>query len=298
MKSAPFDYHAPTTVDEVIALLVELGDGAKVLAGGQSLVPILALRLTAFDHLVDLGRVSSLRGIERRGDMLWIGAGTTQAEIETSSIVADTVPLLSLATPLIGHLQIRNRGTIGGSIAHADPASEYAAVAVALDATVETQSPKGMRAISANEFFKGTWTTALGDDEIVTGIRFPKWDGRCGFAVEEFARRHGDFALAGAVIAMQLDEQLTIQRCNIGLLGLGATPLRAAAAEGSVAGVTVSDVEVAALATLATVNLTSVPSDVHGSSSYRVRVGAEMVARAWTRAVAGALAGSTNGGRV
>ena len=134
MKPAPFDYHAPGTVEEAVALLAELGDSAKVIAGGQSLVPMLALRLAMFDHLVDLRRVDGLRSIERRNGSLFIGAGTTQATIERSTEVADAVPLLARVTPLIGHFQIRNRGTIGGSLAHADPAAEYPAVALALDA--------------------------------------------------------------------------------------------------------------------------------------------------------------------
>ena len=135
MKPAPFEYHAPDSAKEAVDLLAELGDGAKLIAGGQSLVPVLAMRLAVFDHLIDIRRITALRGIEERGDSVWIGAATTEAEIGRSALIARRLPLLSRATPLIGHFQIRNRGTIGGSLAHADAAAEYPAVALALDAT-------------------------------------------------------------------------------------------------------------------------------------------------------------------
>ena len=284
MKPAPFAYHSPSTVEEAVCLLGELGEGAKVLAGGQSLVPMLALRLAVFDHLVDLGRVDELRGIERRNGDLWIGAGTTQTTIESSAAIAEAVPLLSRATPLIGHFQIRNRGTIGGSVAHADPAAEYPAVALALDAELEAVSPRGRRTIPAAGFFSGLWTTELAEDEILTGVRFPVWEGRCGHAVEELARRHGDFAIAGAVVSVQLDGD-RVQRSAIGLLGLGSTPERASAAEASVTGSTLGDVIAAEVGEAAMSTLESIPSDLHGSDTYRRRVGAVMVARAWTRAI-------------
>ena len=198
MKPAPFEYHAPDTAADAAKLLAELGDGAKVLAGGQSLIPMLALRLAVFEHLVDIGRIAELKGIERRDGALWIGAGTTQATVEASAEVASAVPLLARATPLIGHFQIRSRGTLGGSIAHADPAAEYPAVALALDASMEVVSPKGRRTIAARDFFDGLWSTSMEPDELLVGVSFPIWSGRSGFAVEEFARRHGDFAIAGA----------------------------------------------------------------------------------------------------
>ena len=291
MKPAPFEYHAPTTVDEAVALLGQFGEDGKAIAGGQSLVPMLALRLAVFDHLVDLGRVQELSGIERRNGTLWIGAGTTQATIESSAEVAAAVPLLSRATPLIGHFQIRNRGTIGGSLAHADAAAEYPAVALTLDAQLDAQSPRGLRSIPARDFFMGTWTTDLADDEILTGVTFSVWDGRCGFAIEEFARRHGDFALAGAAVAVELDDDARVHRCGIGLLGLGTRPERAAAAEAAVTGATVGDVDAVEVGRAAVSTLTSVPADLHGSAAYRTRVGAVMVTRAWRRAVQEACGG-------
>src|SRR5262245_28477715 len=143
MKPSPFDYHAPTTVDEAVTLLAELDDGAKVLAGGQSLVPMMSLRLAHFDHLVDIGRIPELRGIRHDGDTVAIGAATIDAAVERDEELARRVPLLTRATPFIGHFQIRNRGTVGGSIAHADPAAEYPAVALALDAQMEIASARG-----------------------------------------------------------------------------------------------------------------------------------------------------------
>ena len=289
MKPASFEYHRPDTAAEAVTLLAELGDDAKVLAGGQSLVPMLALRLTVFEHLVDISRIAELEGIERRGDSLWIGAGTTEAAVERSALVAETVPLLARSTPLIGHFQIRNRGTVGGSIAHADPAAEYPAVVLALDAELEALGPNGSRTIPGAEFFTGLWDSALEPDELLTGVSFPIWSGRTGFAIEEFARRHGDFALAGAVVAVQVDSDDKVSRCGIGLIGMGSTPERPAAAEAAVVGRPAADIDPKEIGRLAVDSLDSIPSDLHGSDAYRSRVGAAMVARASTAAITEAL---------
>jgi carbon-monoxide dehydrogenase medium subunit len=285
VKPAPFDYHAPATVAAAVDLLADLGDGAKVLAGGQSLVPMLAMRLAVFEHLVDVGRIDELKRVEPRDGSLFVGAGTTQASVEASATVAGAVPLLARATPLIGHFQIRNRGTVGGSIAHADPAAEYPAVALALDATMEVASRTGHRTIASRQFFDGLWTTTMEPDELLTGISFPVWEGRCGFAIEEFARRHGDFAVAGAAVGIQLGDDDRIRRCGVGLIGLGPTPCRADAAESAVADRPVTDVAAGDMGRLAMTGLDSVSSDLHGSAAYRTRVGAAMVERAWTKAV-------------
>jgi carbon-monoxide dehydrogenase medium subunit len=284
LKCPPFEYHAPDTTSDAVGLLADLGDGAKVLAGGQSLIPILALRLAVFDHLVDIGRIAELKGIERRDGALWVGAGTSDAAVEASAEVASAVPLLSRATPLIGHFQIRSRGTLGGSIAHADPAAEYPAVALALDASMEVASPRGQRTVAAADFFEGLWTTSMQSDELLVGVSFPIWSGRSGFAIEEFARRHGDFAIAGAVVAVELDGSDRIRRCAIGLIGLGSAPQRATAAESELAGRPVAEVDPDEVGRLAMARLEAVPSDLHGSADYRKRVGAVMVARAWTTA--------------
>jgi len=305
VKPSSFSYHAPASAKEAVELLAELGDGAKVIAGGQSLIPMLALRLAAFEHLIDIRDVPGVRGISGRdgsvsGEAVWIGAGTTQAAIGRSALVAAKIPLLARATPLIGHFQIRNRGTIGGSLAHAEAAAEYPAVALTLDAVIETVSPRGQRAIPANGFFTGLWTTALEPDELLTGVVFGVPGGRAGFAIEEFSRRPGDFAVAGAAIAIELagrngpdPRDAPVSRCGIGLFGLGPTPLRASAAEAAVTGTPAGDVSTDARAReigqAAVADLESVPSDLHGPAAYRKRVGAALVATAWLRAISEAL---------
>jgi aerobic carbon-monoxide dehydrogenase medium subunit len=320
VKPAPFEYHAPATAADAVALLAELGDGAKVIAGGQSLVPVLAMRLAVFDHLIDIRKIAELRAIQEHDDCVWIGAGTTEAEVGGSGLIARRVPLLSRATPLIGHFQIRNRGTIGGSLAHADAAAEYPAVALTLNARLEALSPRGQRTIAAAEFFTGIWETALRPDELLTGISFPAigagapgkvagsdrartggYGGsspreRAGFAIEEFARRSGDFAIAGAAVAADLDDSARISRLAIGLFGLGPTPLRAAAAEAAAAGVAAADADAGAgeIGQAAVADLDSAPSDLHGSGDYRKKVGAAMVAKAVRRAVTEALAATAS----
>ena len=282
MKPSKFQYHAPTTVDDAVGLLSEHADEAKVLAGGQSLVPMMSLRLATFGHVVDLNRVEGLDAIGRTNGHVRVGALVRQSTAEHDTTVATSAPLVARALPHVGHFQIRNRGTIGGSIAHADPASELPAVALALDATVEVAGPGGTREIAAADFFEGTWQTTLDDDEILTAVRFPVWDGASGFAVEEVARRHGDFALCGAVCAVTLDGA-TVTRAAIGLFGVGPTPVRATAAEQAL------------VAGGATTDLTAIgreaadpldPSgDNHASGAYRKQVTAVVVRRALTRAI-------------
>jgi carbon-monoxide dehydrogenase medium subunit len=289
VKAAPFEYHRPDTVADAVELLGRYGEDAKLLAGGQSLVPMLAMRLTHFEHLVDISRVDELRNIELCDDEVRIGATTPHALVGMDDEVAESVPLLTLSTPHIGHFQIRNRGTLGGAIAHADPAAEYAAVALALDARIEAASPRGRRQVPAAEFFTGLWETALAADEILTSVAFPVWSGRCGYAVKEFARRHGDFAIAGATVAVELDADDRVTRCGIGLLGLGSTPERGTPAEEAITGRPATDVTADEIGRLAMSGLTDVPSDLQGSAAYRTRVGAAMVARAWTEAITEAL---------
>lgn len=289
MKPAPFAYHRPDSAAEAAQLLADLGDEAKLLGGGQSLVPMLALRLAFFEHLIDISRLDELKGIEHDGDTLRIGGGTTHATVGADERVAAAVPLLARVTPHIGHFQIRSRGTIGGSIAHADPAAEYPAVALALDAEIEALSPSGRRRIPAAEFFAGVWETALTPDEVLVGVRFPVWSGRCGFGVEEFARRHGDFAIAGAVAAVELDGEDRVRRCAIGLLGLSATPRRASAAESAVTGRAVAELAPEDVGDLAMAGLDDIPADLQGSADYRRRIGAAMAAQAWQAAMKEAL---------
>jgi aerobic carbon-monoxide dehydrogenase medium subunit len=289
VKPATFDYHRPDTIEEAVGLLAELGEDAKILAGGQSLVPMLSMRLAYFDHLIDISRLRELQGIERRtspqGQELWIGAGTVEATVGADAQVHQAVPLLTRVTPFIGHFQIRNRGTLGGSIAHADAAGEYPAAALTLGATMEVLSTRGRREIAASDYFAGVWETTMEADEVLTGVRFPVWDGRSGFAMHEFSRRHGDFAIAGALVAVQLDGDDRVSHCAIGLLGLGSTPLRAKAAEEAVLGRSVGELAAEEIGRAAMTGLDEIPADLQGSASYRTKVGAAMAARAWTQAI-------------
>ncbi len=274
MKPAPFTYHAPESVEDCCALLAEHADEAKVLAGGQSLVPMLALRLTRFEHLVDVNRVASLQRVARENGTLVVGAGTRQRVMERDRAVAEAVPLLARATPLIGHFQIRNRGTVGGSLSHADPASEYPAVALALDAEMEIASARETRRVPAVDFFTGTWTTTIADDEMLVAARFPVWDAPSGFAIEEVARRHGDFALAGAVCAVGSGE-----KGALAFFGVGSTPFRVAEADAALrAGAPASEVADAAARAL------DPPDDVHASGTTRRRIARRLAERVVTRA--------------
>jgi carbon-monoxide dehydrogenase medium subunit len=282
VKPAPFDYEAPTTLDAAVAGLTD-GIDAKLLAGGQSLIPILSLRLAKFDRLVDLRRVDELRRIEIDDTRARIGAMVTQAAAEHDERVGAAVPLLPLALANVGHFQVRNRGTIGGSIAHADPAAELPAVALALGATMEIAGPAGRRDVDATDFFETTFTTAVGDDEILSAVTFPVWGPGAGFAVEEVARRHGDFALVGAVCGVQIADGV-VHRAAIGMFGMGATPLRASAAEADLSGASADGIDSEQLGRAAVADLDP-PSDIHATGAYRRSVGAHVVARAVRRAV-------------
>jgi carbon-monoxide dehydrogenase medium subunit len=286
MKAAPFEYHRPESIEHATTLLAELEE-SKVLAGGQSLVPMLALRLAAPEHLVDVSRLAELRGVEVRGDELWVGAGTPEAAVEADPRVRAAAPLLAAATPLIGHFPIRNRGTVGGSIAHADPAAEYPAVALALDAELEVAGAGGSRRVPASEFFLGTWTTAVGEDEILSAVHFPVWSGSTGFAVEEVARRSGDFALTGVVAAVEVDGSGSVTRAGLSFLGMGPTPVRARQAEQALVGTSPSATDLEEIGRLAVAD-TDPTADVHASAEYRKHVGAHLVVRALDRALGAA----------
>ncbi len=240
MKPPPFEYHAVGTTDEAVALLAEYGDEAKVLAGGQSLVPLLALRLARPAHLVDINGLTGLASLANGGG-LTVGALVRQRVAERSSTVAAANPLVAGALALIGHAAIRNRGTIGGSIAHADPAAELPTVLLALDGEVEVMSLRGTRTVGASALFEGFLTTSLEADELVTAVRFPSWVEGAGWAFQEFSRRSGDFAIAGVAATVRLDANGIIAEARIALSGMGATPIRATKAEASLAGQPPSD---------------------------------------------------------
>ena len=290
MKPAAFEYHAPESIADVAALLAEHGDDAKVLAGGQSLVPLLAMRLTRFPHIVDLNRVAELQGIERQNGSVTIRAMTRQSVAEHDAVVAAAAPLVAAALPKIGHFQIRNRGTVGGSIAHADPASELPAVALALDAELEVASTSGTRRVPAADFFEGTWTTTLEPEELLTAVHFPVWDGTCAFVVDEIARRSGDLALAGVAVAVAVGAGGAVERSAIGLFGMGPTPVRASDAEAALNGSNPDTQDLAEVGRLAA-NACDPTDDVHASAEYRTHVGAHLVQRALDRALGEARGG-------
>ncbi len=290
VKAAPFEYHAPETLEEALALLAEFGDEAKVLAGGQSLVPVLALRLARFGHLIDLNRIPALRYVAVAGGVTRIGAMTTQATIGGSQDVLSGVPLLARATAHIGHFQIRNRGTIGGSLSHADPGAEYPAVAITLDAEIVLASSGGTRTVAATEFFTGTFSTTAEPDEILTEIRFagrPQGSavsGPQGCAVVEMARRHGDFALAGVACAVELDSDERIRSLRLGVFGVASAPVRAVAAEQAARGAAADEVDPDAVG-LAALSGVSCVSDLHADAGYRKRVAAHLAGQAVRRAL-------------
>lgn len=283
MKPAPFDYYAPTTIDEVTSLLAELGDEAKVLAGGQSLVPMLNMRLARFEALIDVGRVGALRTVQPGSGVLTLGAMVRQCDVEESAEIGEAVPLLARATPLIGHFQIRSRGTVGGSIAHADPAAEYPAVALALDAELEVARKGSINRVAAADFFTGTWTTVLEPDEVLVAIHFPVWGPGSGFAVDEVARRHGDFAIAGTAMGIHVRDCI-VDRAAIALFGMRSTPVRASEAEAALIGTPVDAIDATEIGRVAAADLDP-PDDLHASGALRRRVGAATVTRALGRAL-------------
>jgi carbon-monoxide dehydrogenase medium subunit len=286
VKAAAFEYHAPQTLDEALALLAEFGDEAKVLAGGQSLVPILALRLSRFEHLIDLNRIPALRYVTGVDGVTRVGAMTTQAAIAGSEEVRQRVRLLADATARIGHFQIRNRGTIGGSVCHADPAAEYPAVAVTLDAELELASVRGTRTVSATEFFTGPLMTVAEPDEILTEVRFggdSSWHAPGGVIVE-MARRHGDFALAGAACVVDVDSADRVRSLRLGLFGVAPTPVRARSAEQAARGAAAADLDPVAVGQAAVAEVPFV-SDIHADASYRERVAAHLAGQAVARAL-------------
>jgi CO/xanthine dehydrogenase FAD-binding subunit len=278
MKLPPVDYEAPETVSEVVGLLAGHEDEASVLAGGQSLIPLLALRLAHPAVLVDINGVAELSGVSAADGWVTIGATTREYVAEESGAVADTVPLLAAALPLIGHEAIRSRGTIGGSLAHADPAAELPAVARALDAEFVVRGPSGERVIPAEEWFEGYLTTSRRPDELLTQVRFPAAGPGTGVSFQEVARRHGDFAIVGLAASLTLSEG-TISDARLAFAGMSDVPVRAQDAEELLAGEEPSPELFDEAARRATGGIDP-PADLHGSSDYRRKVAAALVRRA------------------
>ena len=282
MKSAAFEYVAPTSLEEAIALLAARGDEAKVIAGGQSLMPLLALRFAQPGLLVDLNRVAGLAGIrELPGGGLAIGAMTRTRELETDPLVAARAPLAAEAAPLIAHRAIRNRGTVGGAVAHADAAAELPAVMVASGATIVAQGPSGSREIAAAEFFETHYTTALATDEVLTELRLPPLPAGSGTAFEEISRRHGDFAMAGAATVLSLDDGGRCSAASVVLLGVADRPV--AVDTDALLGAPPERERFAAVAEAAAAQL-SPASDQHASAEYRRHLAAVLVTRTLTSA--------------
>jgi aerobic carbon-monoxide dehydrogenase medium subunit len=276
VKPPPFRYLRPETEEGVLAALAEHGDEAKALAGGQSLLPLMNFRLARPSVLIDLQLLGSLRGIERSEDDVVVGAMTRQADAERSAELTATCPVVGQALGWVGHLQIRNSGTVGGSIAHADPAGELPAVALALDAEMVVKSASRRRLIPAAEFFVGPFTTALEPDELLTHVRFPATPGaRTVFL--ELARRSGDFALAGVCAV----NRGTTENARVALaaIGVGGTPVRLTAAEAAVDGRALSDEAVREAGEAASAAVEP-PSDFHADGAYRRELLGVLVRRA------------------
>jgi aerobic carbon-monoxide dehydrogenase medium subunit len=250
MKAPRFDYVRVRSIEEAIAQLQQHGEGARLLAGGQTLLATLNLRLSEPQMLVDIGGIAALRGIERRGEQLWIGALATHAEIESSALVAEHAPLLAAAAPHIAHRAIRNVGTWGGSLAYADPAAEWPACLVTLEGTVVLQGPRGRRSVPARNFFRSILTTAMEPDELLVGAEVPVAVAGDWFGFDELARRRGDYAAAGLAVAAQFDGTVA-RRVRLGFLGVGPTALRVPRTEALLSGkeLTAGNIEIA-IATL------------------------------------------------
>lgn len=286
MKPAPFAYHRPETVDEALALLAAHGPGTKPLAGGQSLIPAMNFRLARPAVLVDLNRIAALASVREETDALRIGAMTRQRTVERDPLVRRRAPLLAEALPHVAHAQIRNRGTLGGSVAHADPAGEIPAVLLALEARFDLRGPGGTRTVPAERFFTGLFETALAPAELLIEIAIPAMRARTGWAFLEVARRHGDYALAGVAATLTLDDAGRCREARIALLGVGEGPVLARRAAKSLAGEAPTDKLLREAAAAAAAKDIDPPGDIHASAAYRRQLVAVLTRRALERAVA------------
>ena len=284
MKPPRFDYLAPRTLDEALAHLHHHGDQAKILAGGQSLIPMLNFRLAHPGVVVDVNRLTDLAYVRQHNGGVAVGALTRQHAVERSDLVRARVPVVAEACRFIGHAPIRHRGTFGGNLAHADPASELPAVMVALEAEMAVASRAGNRAVPAGEFFIGPLTTALRPGEMLTEIRIPAAPPRTGGAFVEMARRAGDFALVGVAALVTLDEAGQCARARIALCGVGPTPVRARAAEDALVGQAPTTAVLDEAADRAAA-ATSPPSDVHGSAEFRRKLARHFARQALAAAI-------------
>jgi aerobic carbon-monoxide dehydrogenase medium subunit len=284
VKSPPFEYRRPASVDEAVGLLAEFGDAAKVLAGGQSLLPIMALRLGRPEYVLDIGRVEGLDAISLTDERVSVGALVTHRQAELSHELEEAAPLVHAAMPFIGHRAIRSRGTVCGSIAHADPAAEMPAVCLATNATMHLVSQRGTRDVAAVDFFKGYLETAIEPDELLTAVSFPRQPDNTGVALVEESRRHRDFALVGVACTVTMDiERSVVDDARLAFFGVAATPVRATTAEAALHGQPPTDFTLAAAAALACEWL-SPSADIHASANYRTHLAGVLTHRALSMA--------------
>jgi carbon-monoxide dehydrogenase medium subunit len=279
MKLPPFDYARPTSIAEAVALLAAHGGDAKPLAGGQSLVPMLAFRVAAPSLIVDLGKLADLRQIRISGSGITLGAMVRWRDILDHETLRTAHPLLVAAVEHVAHYQIRNRGTVGGSIAHADPAAEMPCIAVTCEAAIAVTGEAGTRVIAAAEFFLGPLMTALKLDEIITEIRLPAWPAGRRFGFAEFARRQGDFALAGVALFYDQDNDGTARNAHVGVIGAADRPVRLGAVEDALNGARIDEKTIAAAAAAARAAVDP-PDDIHGTGAYRRSLIGTMTERA------------------
>ena len=279
-----FDYHAPRTVQDAVGLLTQLGSDAKLLAGGHSLLPMMKLRFAQPAHLIDLKRIDELRGVADHGDYVVIGAMTVENDLIESPVLRAKVPLLSEAATLIADPQVRNRGTIGGDIAHGDPANDHPALALALDASFSLQGPEGRRDVKADDFFLGIYTTALAEDEILVSIRVPAFAARTGWAYEKLKRKTGDWATAGAAVVLRLDAGV-VSHVRIALTNVAPTAIRVATAEDALLGQALTDASINAAAEAA-MAACDPAEDLRGDIEYKTAMAGQMLKRAIRAAAA------------
>jgi len=284
MKLPPFDYACPTTLPEAIELLAS-HDDAKAIAGGQSLVPMLAFRLAQPSLLVDLRKLADLRGIRISDAGVTLGAMVRWRDIEEDERLETAHPLLKAAISHVAHYQIRNRGTVGGSIAHADPAAEMPGIAMTCDAEIAVVGKSGAHVIQAADFFQGALTTALTTDEIIVEVRLPAWPAGRRWGFQEFARRRGDFAMAAAAVFYDQDERGKARNAHVGVIGVGDRPLRLTAVEDVLNGESIDEATIAK-ADAATSAAVEPQDDIHASAAYRRSLVGTMVERALKSAAA------------
>jgi aerobic carbon-monoxide dehydrogenase medium subunit len=282
MKPPPFEYYDPGTVEEAVALLGRL-ENAKILAGGQSLMPMLNMRFVLPDHVIDINKIAGLSGICDHGSTIEIGAMTRQRDIEFSDLVRKKCPLIAEAILQVGHRQTRNRGTIGGSLCHLDPAAELVASAVAFDAVVTAVGPNGRRDVPINEFIIGYMATALAPDEIVVAIHFPIWRPGHGYAFVEFARRHGDFAVVSVAVLIAPDKRGRIERASVVIGGMDVAPQHAVELEQGLIGQTPSNEHVDRLCQ--SCSRLEASHDIHASADYRRHLAVALSRRALNVAI-------------